>query len=72
MRYSEIEVNGSGFGNATSAYTYRPVDNPLKENVLAVKDMETGEQVKVSLDEAITRIRDGLAAKNQGKVICDK
>ena len=29
MRYSEIEVNGSGFGNATSAYTYRPVDNPL-------------------------------------------
>lgn len=29
LRYSEIEVNGSGFGNATSAYTYRPVDNPL-------------------------------------------
>ena len=29
LRYSEIEINGSGFGNATSAYTYRPVDNPL-------------------------------------------
>lgn len=25
LRYSEIEINGSGFGNATSAYTYRPV-----------------------------------------------
>lgn len=47
-------------------------EDEIKENVLAVKDMETGEQVKVSLDEAITRIRDGLAAKNQGKVICDK
>ena len=40
--------------------------------MLAVKDMESGEQVKVSLKEAISRIRDGLAAKNQGKVICDK
>ena len=47
-------------------------EDEIRENVLAVKDMETGEQVKVSLDEAITRIRDGLAAKNQGKVICDK
>ena len=47
-------------------------EDEIKENVLAVKDMETGEQVKVSLDEAISRIRDGLAAKNQGKVICDK
>ena len=47
-------------------------EDEIRENVLAVKDMETGEQVKVSLDEAISRIRDGLAAKNQGKVICDK
>ena len=47
-------------------------EDEIRENVLAVKDMETGEQVKGSLDEAITRIRDGLAAKNQGKVICDK
>lgn len=47
-------------------------EDEIKENVLAVKDMETGEQVKVSLEEAISRIRDGLAAKNQGKVICDK
>ena len=47
-------------------------EDEIRENVLAVKDMETGEQVKVSLDEAISRIRDGLAAKNQGRVICDK
>ena len=47
-------------------------EDEIRENVLAVKDMETGEQVKVSLDEAISRIRDGLAAKNQGKVICNK
>ena len=35
-------------------------------------DMETGEQVKVSLKEAVVRIQAGLAAKNQGKVICDR
>ena len=47
-------------------------EDEIRENVIAVKDMDSGEQVKVSLDEAIARIRDGLAAKNQGKVICDK
>ena len=31
-----------------------------------------GEQVKVSLDEAVNLIRAGLAKKNEGKVICDK
>ncbi|MBO5079276.1 MAG: TonB-dependent receptor [Bacteroidaceae bacterium] len=29
LRYSEMEYSGSGYGNATSAYQYRPVDNPL-------------------------------------------
>ncbi len=29
LRYTETELNGSSFGNATSAYTYRPIDNPL-------------------------------------------
>ena len=47
-------------------------EDEIKENVIAVKDMETGEQVKLPLAEAIERIRAGLAAKNQGKVICDK
>ena len=40
--------------------------------MVAVKDMESGEQVKVSLDEAVNLIRAGLAKKNEGKVICDK
>ena len=47
-------------------------EDEIQENVVTVKDMDSGEQVKVSLADAITRIRDGLAAKNQGKVICDK
>ena len=47
-------------------------EDEIREGVLAVKDMETGEQVKVSLSEAVSRIRDGLATKNQGKVIMDK
>ena len=40
--------------------------------MVAVKDMESGEQVKISLDEAAKLIHDGLAKKNAGKVICDK
>ena len=35
-------------------------EDEIRENVLAVKDMESGEQVKVSLDEAIARIRTAL------------
>jgi len=29
LRYSEIKVNGTSFDEATSAYTYRPIDDPL-------------------------------------------
>lgn len=29
LRYSETELYGSGFGNATSAYQYRPIDEPM-------------------------------------------
>ena len=29
LRYSETELYGSSFGNATSAYTFRPIDEPL-------------------------------------------
>ena len=47
-------------------------EDEIRENVVAVKDMDSGEQVKVSLADAIIRIRDGIAAKKQGKVICDK
>jgi len=29
LRYNEIKVNGTSFDEATSAYQYRPIDNPL-------------------------------------------
>lgn len=29
LRYNEMKFTGSSFGNATSAYRYRPVDDPL-------------------------------------------
>lgn len=29
IRYSETKLDGASFGNATSAYTYRPIDEPL-------------------------------------------
>lgn len=32
VRYSETEVEGRDFGIATSAYRYRPIDNPLGSN----------------------------------------
>lgn len=47
-------------------------EDEIRENVLAVKDMETGEQVKVSLEEAISCIRDGLAERAKGTVIVDR
>ena len=47
-------------------------EDEINAGVVAVKDMESGEQVKISLDEAAKLIHDGLAKKNAGKVICDK
>ena len=47
-------------------------EDEINASVVAVKDMESGEQVKISLDEAAKLIHDGLAKKNAGKVICDK
>ena len=47
-------------------------EDEINAGMVAVKDMESGEQVKVSLDEAAKLIHDGLAKKNAGKVICDK
>ena len=47
-------------------------EDEINAGVVAVKDMESGEQVKVSLDEAVNLIRAGLAKKNEGRVICDK
>ncbi|MDY3618621.1 histidine--tRNA ligase [Agathobaculum sp.] len=47
-------------------------EDEIAGGVYAVKDMETGEQASVPLDGAISRIRDGLAAKNAGTVIVDR
>ena len=29
IRYNETQITGTGYGNATSAYQFRPIDNPL-------------------------------------------
>ncbi|MDO4270522.1 MAG: histidine--tRNA ligase [Eubacteriales bacterium] len=47
-------------------------EDEIAQGVYAVKDMATGEQVKASFDEAVSRIRAGLAAKHAGTVIVDK
>ena len=45
-------------------------EDEVKNNVIACKDMTSGEQT--TLDFAATRIRDGLAERNKGKVIVEK
>ena len=44
-------------------------EDEMKEGVLSVKDMATGEQVKLSPDEAAAFIARRVAAKNAGAVI---
>ncbi len=47
-------------------------EDEVKENVVACKDMVTGEQTKLDFDATLARIRDGLAARNAGSVILEK
>ena len=47
-------------------------EDEIAGGVYAVKDMATGEQVSVSFDEAVQRIKNGLAEKGAGTVIVDK
>ncbi len=47
-------------------------DDEIAAGVSAVKNMESGEQVKLSQQEAINHILAGLAEKNSGKPILDK
>ena len=42
------------------------------EGVLSVKNMRTGEQVKLSPDEAALLIRGGVDALNSGSLIIEK
>ncbi len=46
-------------------------EDEIAQNVIAVKDMTSGEQTKDSFETALARIRNGLAARAQGKVILD-
>ncbi len=44
-------------------------DDEIANSVVSCKDMVTGEQVKLPLDEAISAIQDGIATKNNGAII---
>ena len=47
-------------------------DDEVKEGLAAVKNMRTGEQVKLSYDQAVAQIQAGLEELNQGTPILDK
>ncbi len=47
-------------------------DDEVKEGLAAVKNMHTGEQVKLSYDQAVAQIQAGLEELNQGTPILDK
>lgn len=47
-------------------------EDEIKNNVVALKELATGEQTNTGVDEALARIRDGLAARAAGTVILDR
>ncbi len=47
-------------------------EDEINANIVACKDMLTGEQTKLGFDETLARIRAGLAEKNAGTVILEK
>ena len=47
-------------------------EDEINANVVACKDMVSGEQTKLGFDETLQRIRAGLAEKNAGCVILEK
>ena len=44
-------------------------EDEVKEGVVACKDMVTGEQTKLSFEDTLVRIREGLAQREAGSVI---
>ena len=44
-------------------------EDEIREDMVACKDMKSGEQTKLSRDLTIARIRSGLAARESGPVI---
>ena len=46
-------------------------EDEISQNLVACKDMVTGEQTKLSFEDTLQRIQEGLKEKNQGAVILD-
>ena len=44
----------------------------MKNGIVALKELATGEQTNTGFDEALARIQAGLAERAKGKVIVDK
>lgn len=44
-------------------------EDEIRDNVIACKDMQSGEQTKLGFEETLKRVKEGLEAMNQGKVI---
>ena len=47
-------------------------EDEVKNNVIACKDMTSGEQTTLNFGATLARIRDGLAERNKGRVIVEK
>ena len=47
-------------------------EDEVKNNVIACKDMTSGEQTTLAFAATLARVRDGLAERNKGRVIVEK
>ena len=47
-------------------------DDEIAAGLVACKDMTSGEQTKLSFEDTLSRITQGLSQRNQGKVILEK
>lgn len=47
-------------------------EDEIAQNIVALKDLSTGEQTSSNFEDAVLRIRTGLAARTAGNVIADK
>lgn len=46
-------------------------DDEIAAGLVACKDMTSGEQTKLSFEDTLSRITQGLSQRNQGKVILE-
>ena len=47
-------------------------DDEIAAGLVACKDMTSGDQTKLSFEDTLSRITQGLSQRNQGKVILEK